>query len=235
MNELIPVFSGQIANQPAQLVDARVLHGFLDSKRNFANWISERIKSYGFQLNLDYLEVFNKSVKNPDTFASPNSEAKTDKGGRPTIDYHLTLDMAKELAMVERNDKGREARRYFIDCERRLYQAAQPKKPVWPRSLRQDPETERKHYDELQKAFLKAFPKERRPNMPPRPVTITPGYDTLDAFIETRKQAVSYLHLIQAGINHAKQETQVLDALEDITAIVIDYHDRLIHQEATLN
>ena len=46
--------------------------------------------------------------------------------GRPSTEYHITLDMAKELAMVERNEQGRAARRYFIECEKKLHQAQRP-------------------------------------------------------------------------------------------------------------
>lgn len=85
-------------------VNARELHQFLDSKYQFANWIQERISKYGFVENQDY-EVFKENLKNPN-------------GGRPQIEYAISLDMAKELSMVENNTKGRLARKYFIECER---------------------------------------------------------------------------------------------------------------------
>lgn len=112
----------------------------------------------------------------------------------------------------------------------------------WPRSLWPETETDRKNLEAFKEAFDRFFQKKPaspppKPELPtpPKQFDITPGYDTLDAFISTRKQAVSYLHVIQTCVNHAKQETQVLDALEDIIAIVIDYHDRLIQQESAVN
>lgn len=111
-NQLIPVFAGEIQNQSAQLVDARLLHSFLDVARDFSNWIKKRIADYGFVKDQDYIEVFAKSGENP-------------QGGRPSIDYHLTIDMAKELSMVERNEKGKQARRYFIEMERRALEHLQ--------------------------------------------------------------------------------------------------------------
>ena len=92
-----------------QVVNARELYEFLGSKRQFANWIKERIESYEFVENVDYV-VFNKIVKNP-------------KGGRSSIEYAITVTMAKELAMVENNAKGKEVRKYFIECERQAKQA----------------------------------------------------------------------------------------------------------------
>ena len=92
-----------------QVVNARELHEFLGSKRQFANWIKERIESYEFVENVDYV-VFNNFVKNP-------------KGGRSSIEYAITVTMAKELAMVENNAKGKEVRKYFIECERQAKQA----------------------------------------------------------------------------------------------------------------
>ena len=106
---LIPVFAGTIQGRAVQLVDARELHQFLHVVTRFNDWIVRRIEEYGFIKNDDFL-VTQKRVTN---------EGRG--GNRKEIsDYHLTLDMAKQLTMVERNDKGREARRYFIDCERRL-------------------------------------------------------------------------------------------------------------------
>ncbi|EOV3986646.1 antA/AntB antirepressor family protein [Escherichia coli] len=107
-NQLIPVFNGTIANETTLLVNARDLHTFLGVGKRFASWITERIAEYGFVENQDYILV------------SPNREIKGRGGDRRSKDYHLTLDTAKELAMVERNEKGRQIRRYFIECEKKL-------------------------------------------------------------------------------------------------------------------
>ncbi|EJJ3924701.1 antA/AntB antirepressor family protein [Salmonella enterica] len=106
-SQLIPVFNGTISNEPVLLCNARDLHTFLNVGKRFASWISERIEQYGFVKNQDYISI------------SQNREIGH---GRGKIDYHLTLDTAKELAMVERNDKGRQIRRYFIECEKKLHQ-----------------------------------------------------------------------------------------------------------------
>ncbi|MBZ8884406.1 antA/AntB antirepressor family protein, partial [Escherichia coli] len=106
--QLIPVFNGTISNETALLVNARDLHTFLDVGKRFASWIVERIAEYGFVENQDFMII---------------SQVREKIGrGRPAKDYHLTLDTAKELAMVERNEKGRQVRLYFIECEKRLRQ-----------------------------------------------------------------------------------------------------------------
>jgi phage anti-repressor protein len=115
MNELIKVTQDE---QGSQVVSARELYGFLEVKQQFKDWIKNRIIKYGFLEGRDYIEVetvtetlvgdseevFHKTMKNP-------------TGGRPSTDYVLTLGMAKELSMVERNAKGKEARLYFIERE----------------------------------------------------------------------------------------------------------------------
>lgn len=103
MTELIKITTNESGSQ---VVSARELHEFLESKQEFANWIKNRIDKYGFVENQDF-EVFDNFINNPN-------------GGRPLKEYALTLDTAKELAMVEGNEKGRQARRYFIECEKKL-------------------------------------------------------------------------------------------------------------------
>lgn len=90
-----------------QLVSARDLHWYLQVGRDFSTWLKARIEQYGFVEGEDYITTEGFS---PDL-------GKT-KSGRPTIEYGLTMDMAKELAMVENNDLGRQARRYFIRVEK---------------------------------------------------------------------------------------------------------------------
>lgn len=104
-SQLVRVFAGTIGGLPANVCDARELHAYLEVGRDFANWLNERIEKYGFQQDQDF------------TVCSPDRASKK-RGGHNRKDYHLCLDMAKELSMVENNERGREARRYFIQKER---------------------------------------------------------------------------------------------------------------------
>lgn len=106
MNELIAIVVANIGGQQTNTVNARHLHAFLGVGKDFSTWIKDRIDQYGFTEGQDYTMTL-----------LPNFGEKGQ--GRPTKDYHLSLSMAKELCMVERTDKGREARLYFIECERR--------------------------------------------------------------------------------------------------------------------
>ena len=115
MNELIPLQLQTIDGNAVETVNARELHAFLEVQTRFNDWINNRIKQYGFAENQDFTTV-TKNLEN---------------GGR-SIEYHITLDMAKELAMVERTEKGKQARQYFIECEKRLKEqtATQPSQPI---------------------------------------------------------------------------------------------------------
>ena len=110
-SNLIPVFNGLIQNQPVQLCNARELHTFLEIQTRYNDWIKNRINEYGFIQDEDYLVITERT------------------NGRPRKEYHITLDMGKELGMVERNERGRQIRKYFIECERR---ASQPKQIALP-------------------------------------------------------------------------------------------------------
>lgn len=107
---LVPVFTGNLSGRITQLCDARTLHIFMQVRRDFTTWIKGRIRKFGFIAGKDYLLT--------------KSGEQLPSGTKYVHDYHLTLDMAKELAMVENNEQGRAARRYFIECERRALAAA---------------------------------------------------------------------------------------------------------------
>ncbi|EJF78970.1 Phage anti-repressor protein [Candidatus Bartonella washoeensis] len=112
MNNPITITNNTVNGETMQTVNARELHEFLEVNSNFRDWIKNRIKEYNFQENQDFI-IFAKIL------------AKTLRG-RPSTEYYLTLDMAKELAMVERNEKGKQARQYFIECEQRAKKAVTP-------------------------------------------------------------------------------------------------------------
>ena len=100
MNELIKVNydSDNIT------VSARELHEFLEVKTRYNDWFA-RMLDYSFQENVDYRAITQKRVT-----AQGNETAY--------IDHELTLDMAKELCMIQRNAKGKEARQYFLQLEK---------------------------------------------------------------------------------------------------------------------
>ena len=94
-------------------VSARDLHTFLESKQDFSTWIKNRIERYDLVENVDYVTA-------PQIYGTAN-------GGHSTrLEYALTIDAAKELSMVEGNEKGKQARRYFIACEKKLTELAAP-------------------------------------------------------------------------------------------------------------
>ena len=87
--------------QGIETVNARELHAFLEVKTRFNDWIANRISEFGFTENKDYA-LFTENLV---------------KGGKRKV-FHISIDMAKELSMIERSDKGKQARLYFIECER---------------------------------------------------------------------------------------------------------------------
>lgn len=85
-------------------LSARELHEFLEVGSNYTTWFN-RMCEYGFKENVDFQIRF------------PKMESEG-RGGQNKIDHEITLDMAKEIAMIQRNEKGKQARQYFIEVEK---------------------------------------------------------------------------------------------------------------------
>jgi phage anti-repressor protein len=111
MSSLINIEQRNLGAAAVETVNARELHAFLESRQQFADWIKARIDQYGFIEGEDF------------------TVHKFMNGRVSQIDYHISLDMAKELAMVERTDKGKQARQYFIECERQAKERPATKAP----------------------------------------------------------------------------------------------------------
>lgn len=107
--ELIPIRE----HGGKQAVSGRELHEFLQITTPYTKWF-DRMLEYGFAQGVDHADIF---VRVP-----------SDAGGRDyeQKDHALTLDMAKELSMLQRNDRGKQARRYFIEVEKRARSLAAP-------------------------------------------------------------------------------------------------------------
>ena len=115
-NELIKITTNE---EGKKLVSARELHEFLGLQKRFSAWIEQYIKvdnEYLFLEGEDFTSVLTSTVV--------NNGAK-----RELQDYAITINMAKEISMVTKNDKGKQARKYFIECEKQLKQTQQPQLP----------------------------------------------------------------------------------------------------------
>lgn len=91
-----------------QLVSGRELHEFLEIRTKYEDWF-RRMVEYGFEEAIDFIRVAQKratnNLKNPVT---------------TVIDHAISIDMAKEISMIQRTEKGKIARQYFINCEKKL-------------------------------------------------------------------------------------------------------------------
>ena len=106
MTNIIKVTKSEIGNAELNSVNARDIHNYLQVKTRFNDWINRAITKYDFKENIDFYSFLSKT------------------SGRPEKEYIVTMDMAKELAMLENNPKGRETRKYFINCEKELQKSS---------------------------------------------------------------------------------------------------------------
>lgn len=102
--QLIEINNAVIGRSETNAVNSRDIHKFVESKRQYADWIKIRLDEIGAIDGVDYVLVSQKNETN-------NGSTKT---------YIVTLDIAKHLAMMERNEKGKQARQYFIEAEKEL-------------------------------------------------------------------------------------------------------------------
>ena len=103
-----------------QLVSGRELHEFLEVNEKYTDWFKRMIE-YGFAENVDFIGLSEKSEK---------------LGGRPRMNHAMTLNMAKEVSMIQRTEKGKQARLYFIDVENQ-YKAIQKRLPNTREAIQQ--------------------------------------------------------------------------------------------------
>ena len=115
MEQLVNVWLTEKGNQA---VSAKELHSYLEVGRDFSNWIKNRIEKYDFIENKDFCKLYFDSISG-ERLTYANSSVGENKGF-VRIEYVLTLNMAKELAMIENNAKGKQARKYFIECEEKF-------------------------------------------------------------------------------------------------------------------
>lgn len=121
--ELIPVAPGVIGKQSTSIVNAKALHAALGVGRVFSSWFNSRVARYEFVAGRDFGQLTPERV---DIIGA----------GRPEVNYAISVEMAKELAMVENNEQGRAVRRYFIQCEEELQRQAPEKAATLRRELK---------------------------------------------------------------------------------------------------
>lgn len=101
MTEIIKIEKNNFNGNLIETVNARQLWEKLEVNSKFADWFKNRINKYQFIENIDFVSV-----------------SKILENGGKSIEYFISIDMAKELCMVENNEQGRNIRKYFIECER---------------------------------------------------------------------------------------------------------------------
>lgn len=107
-----------------QTIKATDLYKFLEPKTEFRHWI-KRMLNYGFVEGVDYWTILTENNPQIQDILK-RSKMTENKRGRKTFEYILSLDCAKSLAMVQRSEKGKQIRRYFIEVEKQFKAIATP-------------------------------------------------------------------------------------------------------------
>ena len=131
----------KIGKESVQTINARNLYRWLQIKTDYSDWIRKRVEEGRFIENRDFIKIPQKKVVD-----------KINNLHSKIIDHHISLDMAKHLAMIERNDKGFEAREYFIQCEKEL--KGQQLQPYMPRGYPQMLEAARNDWKQVRNELI---------------------------------------------------------------------------------
>lgn len=124
LKDQLPIVSADIGGEPMRGVDGRKLHAFLGVKRDFSTWVKAQIERGGFIEGTEY-------AKFPEKSGSP----KKGSGMQGRIEYFFTITAAKEICMLSQTARGKEARLYFIECERIAKAAVRQTAPALPNFL----------------------------------------------------------------------------------------------------
>ncbi len=116
----LPIVQTAFNGENLPTINARNLYDALDVSTKFTQWIERRIENYGFVEGVEFFPTLGKT--------------SSFLGGRPKTEYFLTLDMAKHIALMENNAKGRDIRNQLIEAERQLREEV----PALVRSLQQE-------------------------------------------------------------------------------------------------
>lgn len=153
----VEVFEAEIGGVKQRCVDARQLHSKLENATPFHMWIARKIEEYCFEQDSDFCTNLCKS-----------------SGGRPSTEYTISVEMAKELCMLERSEVGRATRKYFIECERKLIQAhsitpnqAKTLKAEINDCLERLKKADNEYEDKLNREFLDLFYNQLQMPQPP--------------------------------------------------------------------
>ncbi|MDP8079535.1 antA/AntB antirepressor family protein [Phocoenobacter skyensis] len=204
----ITTFNGLINNQSTQLINARELHELLQVTTPFHKWIARRISDYEFTENLDFTEG---------TTLSARGFFKTE-----VKEYHITLDMAKELCMLERTELGRKARRHFIKMEQHALseiprltakvQELEGELRCIPNFVRQTPEPFLRLIEQAQEAYLTTNPQAKE-IIRYREMGLT--YDEMAKLLGKTKNSVQWMvrRMIKLGFLESKKKNQAENQL----------------------